>query len=83
MNREKEAKLALEEAYRIDPLSLVIVRNLIFKRIDFNDREGAERLLMRLKEIAPERGDYIKSIRTVLIWDAGDLSEALNNLRKL
>ena len=82
MNREKEAKLALEEAYRIDPLSVVIVRNLIFKRMDFNDLEGAERLLMKLEEIAPERDDYIKSIRTAMIWNAGDLSEAWTNLQE-
>lgn len=83
MNREKKAKFALEEAYRIDPLSLVILRNLIFKRMDFNDREGAERLLLRLEEIAPERDDYNKSIRTAMMWSAGDFSEAWTILQEV
>ncbi len=83
MSREKEAKLALEEAYRIDPLSTVIVRNLIFKRMEFNDREGAERLLLKLEEIAPERDDFIRSIRASMIWSTRDLSEAWTNMQEL
>lgn len=76
LNRWSEANKALETAHRLDPLSFVIIINMVSHERDSFNLAGIEDLLRKARQVAPDRPGRIKYIEGIRYRLQGDLSSA-------